>query len=713
MQGVPKLDISLLANTRELPVIRQSEMAECGLACLAMISSHHGHEYDLATLRAKFPMALTGANLKSLIELAEKLDLSARPLKVPLEQMAGLKAPAILHWDLNHFVVLERVGKTHADIIDPARGRVKLDVAEVSKHYTGIALELQPTHDFVFAKEVDPVSFSELWSRIRGIGKSMVSVFFASVLLILFSLISPLYVQTVVDDVIIGRDANLLYVLAFGFAFVLLFETAIKALRGFLVLVMSSSLYLQIADNVFRHLLHLPLSYFEKRHLGDVVSRFGSIEKLKEIFTSRFVESIVDGLLATAMLVVLMLYSVHLAGLALVAGLLYLVMRLLLFKPIREATESAIRERAAEQTSFMESVRGIQTIKLFGKEALRRSVWKNQMVGAVNRDMMVGRHLIVFQLLSGLIFGLEAIISIYLGATLILESKFTIGMLYAFLAYKALFVNSSRQFIESIFEFLMAKLHLQRVSDILRTSMETPPSVAHEAPRKQGSLELTNVSYSFTPGGESLFKDVTFKIGFGECIALIGPSGAGKTTLLKILAGLHQPTTGRMSYDGHAVTVENLRHYRSHVAAVTQDGQLFAGSILDNIGFFDPTIDRQFAEQCARAACIHDEIMRMPMGYNTLVGDMGSTLSGDQKQRVLLARALYHRPAILLMDEATSHLDVANESAVNNALRAMNITRIIVAHRESSIQSADRLLFVYDRSVCEVHRQQSQAQPAA
>lgn len=711
MQGIPKLDISLLSRKRSLPVILQSEMAECGLACLAMVSSYHGFEYDLIALRNKHQLSLTGANLKNLIEIAEHLNLSARPLKVPLHQLAGLKVPAILHWDLNHFVVLEKVGNTHADIVDPARGRVKLPVEEVSKHYTGIALELVPTQAFVFGAEVDPVSFSDLWSRIQGIGKSMTAVFFASVLLILFSLISPLYVQSVVDDVIIGRDVNLLYVLAVGFGFVLLFETAIKALRSFMVLVMGSSLYLQIADNVFRHLINLPLAYFEKRHLGDIVSRFGSIEKLKEIFTTTFIESMVDGLLATAMLVVLLLYSPMLAGIAVFASLLYLALRLLLFKPIREATEGAIRERAQEQTTFMESVRGILTIKIFGKETLRRSVWKNQMVGSVNKNMMVGRHLIVFGLLSGLIFGLEAIISVFLGARLILEGKFTIGMMYAFIAYKSLFVNSSRHFIESIFEFLMAKLHLQRVSDILRTSTEAPPSSTLVEQKKQECLELQDVSFNFTAGSESLFRNVSLKIEYGECVAIVGPSGAGKTTLLKILSGLHPPTTGKMTYGGHQVTPENVRHYRNHVAVVTQDGQLFAGSILDNISFFDPAVDRQFAETCSRAACIHEEIMKMPMGYNTLVGDMGSTLSGGQKQRVLLARALYHRPAVLLMDEATSHLDLDNEAAVNQSLKDLKITRIIVAHRESTIQSADRFFVVHSGMVMEAQRGQAQALP--
>ena len=702
--------LSLLdfGGRKRTPIILQTEMAECGLACIAMISSFYGHSYDLVTLRNKFPIPLTGATLKSVIAISEQLSLSCRPIKVELNQLASIKTPAILHWDMTHFVVLESVNNDMAIIIDPASGKSVMSADAVSNHFTGVALELTPTKEFTVSDEQKTLRIADFWNRTEGLKRSLLQIFGLTMILNLFALLSPLYVQLVVDEAIQARDSSLLLVLAIGFAGILLIELTTRAFRSFFVLVMGSSLSLQVADNLFRHLMRLPLSYFEKRHMGDVVSRFGSIESLQELFTTGFVEAVVDGLVSVLMLVVLFLYSPMLAMIVVLAALTYLAVRIVFFSPLKRSTEESINAKAMEQSNFMESVRGIQTIKIFGKELFRRTLWQNRFADYINRKIRLGRYSIGFQFSDGVIFGLENILTIALGAKLILGGQLTVGMLYAFISYKRSFLQSAQALIEKVIEFRIAKLHLQRIADIAHSKPEELHRELIEKPGgRSGALELKSIAYRYSNGDSFLFEKVSLRICPGEVIAIVGPSGCGKSTLLKVMLGLLKPEKGKIFYGDMEIHSYGLKYYRDQVGAVMQEDKLFSGSIFDNISLFDSAPDKKRVEECARSACIHDEILKMPMAYNTLVGDMGSTLSGGQKQRLFIARALYHNPRILFMDEATSHLDGQNEQQVNENLKRLNMTRIIIAHRPSSIRYADRIFSVFDQSLVEIDREEA------
>lgn len=692
---------------KRVPVILQTEMAECGLACLAMISSYYGHEFDLTSLRSKFSIPLTGATLKNVMEIADQLSLSSRPIKAELDQLINIKVPAILHWDLNHFVVLERIVRGKAIIVDPAKGRYSVEADEASKHFTGVVLELTPSKTFTKKNERTPVRLSDFWEGITGLKSSILKIFILTIILQLFTLLAPLYVQFVVDDALLSNDTNLLTVLAIGFALLLLCELLVKAFRSSVILMTGASLGIQMADNLFHHLIRLPISYFEKRHIGDVISRFNSLDHLRELITKGFVEAVVDGLMSIVMLVVVFVYSVKLGLVVVTASLIYLLVRILCFFPLKKKTEESIEAKAKEQTNFIESVRGIQAIRNFGKELYRRVLWQNKYADFANKNIQLGAYSIGFEFILGLVFGLENIIIVFLGAKLILEGAFTVGMLYAFLAYQRLFLQSYQTLIEKIIEFMMIRLHLYRLSDIVKTSVESnyygsPDGLVSDAPQ----LELRDVSFQFSQGESLLFKKVSFHIKAGETIAIIGSSGTGKTTLLRVMLGLLKPTQGKVLYCGVEIDKLGLKNYRSKVASVMQEDSLFSGSIIDNISFFDADMDRKFAEECAKLACVHDDILNMPMGYNTLVGDMGSTLSGGQKQRLLLARALYQRPKIIMLDEATSHLDIANEAMVNKNLKSMQITRILIAHRPNSIRMADRFFAFYEKELVEISEQE-------
>lgn len=679
------------SGTRRLPVIHQTESAECGLACLAMIASFHGYETDLAHLRQRIQISSHGTNLKNLIDMAARLHLASRALKLDSDSVGGLQLPCILHWDLNHFVVLKSVKRNKAIIHDPANGERTLTKEEFDKHFTGIALELTPTNKFEIADTRKRLGLQHFWSRISGLKRSLLQILALSLLLQVFAVISPYYMQTVVDDVILRNDDNLLIVLALGFGLLLLIETGTHVLRQWVMLYLSSRLNIQMAANLFRHLIRLPMSYFSTRHMGDVVSRFGSLQNVRELLTTSLVAAVVDGIMAIITLTVMFFYSVKLTLLVLIVVLLYAALRFALYHPLRLLTEEQIIAQAKHDTHFMESVRAIQTIKLFQRENDRQSQWQNRLADTINQGIRITRWNIGYDTINRLLFGFENLLVIYFAATAVMGNIFSVGMLYAFLSYKNRFVGSMDTLIATWIELKMLGLHLDRLSDIVFSETEEQDELLQTQSPTQplaGKIEVRNLSFQYGETEGPSFQNLNFIIEPGETVAITGPSGCGKTTLLKCLMGLLQPTEGEILIDGRPI--KQVLDYRRQIAGVMQDDQLLAGSIADNIACFDQQIDFERIAICAQLACIHDEIMRMPMQYNTLVGDMGNSLSGGQKQRIVLARALYRMPRILFMDEATSHLDVANESLVNNHIKALAITRVLVAHRPETVESAGR-----------------------
>lgn len=679
-------------SSQRLPVIQQTEAAECGLACLAMVAGFHGFHASLTELRTQFNLSLQGATLLDLMNFAEHLQLTGRPLRIELEQLELLQLPAVLHWDMNHFVVLEQVKGNRCVIIDPARGRLTLSLAEVSNHFTGIALELQPTADFQQKVQGERLRLRDFWSSVTGLKRSLTVLLALTLLLQIFTLAAPYYMQLVVDDVLLSADRNLLLVLAIGFALLMVFDAFTTALRGFVILHLGSALNLQMAANMFHHLVRLPLSFFEKRHIGDVLSRFGSLGKVKDMLVNGMLEALIDGLMALTILVVLFWYSATLAAVVCGALALYLLVRLMLYPRYREAIEQEILAGAKEHSHQIETLRAMQTVKLFGAEANREGQWQQLYVDVINQNIRVGMFNMNYQLSNKLISGLENILVVYLGARAVLDGGFSTGMLFAFMAYKTQFIERSIRLIDKFIQFRMLELHFERLADIALTPVEVISGAGRSPHEVKGTLAVQHLSFRYSDNAPFVINQLSLQIRAGESVALVGPSGYGKTTLLKLMLGMLQPSAGQVLVDGIALEQLDQRHFRAQIASVMQDDQLLSGSIRDNICFFADQIDDEWLHQCARMAAIADDIDKMPMKYATLIGDMGSSLSGGQKQRVLIARALYRRPKILLMDEATSHLDPQTEAAVNHAIRQLQITRVIIAHRPETIAAADRVI---------------------
>ncbi|MDQ3261878.1 MAG: peptidase domain-containing ABC transporter [Pseudomonadota bacterium] len=682
------------SGRRSTPVVLQTEAAECGLACLAMVASYHGYRSDLATLRRQHSISLKGATLNQLIQIAGQLKLASRPLKVELEQLDKLQLPAILHWDFNHFVVLTQVKSSEMTLHDPGRGVRQLGFAEASKHFTGVALELAPTHEFTPREERQQIRLTQLVGRLNGAKRTLMQVFLLAAALEIFAIVSPFFMQLVTDHAIVSEDRDLLAVLGVGFLLLAVVHVGINAVRSWVLMVLGTTLNLQLVSNLFRHLLKLPMNYFEKRHLGDVASRFESLNVIQRTLTTGFIEAIIDGVMAIVTCLMMLIYSWKLALVVCLAATLYGVLRFTLYRPLRQAQEEQIGHAARQQSNFLETVRGIQSVKLFNRQVQRRTVYENLLVDNFNAGIRVQKLGILFHTLNGSLFGIENIAVIWLGAALVLDGGFSIGMLFAFIAYKQQFTTRVTSFIEKGIEFKMLALHTERVADIALTTPE-PEALGDASPVASltSAIEINNLSFRYSDAEPWVLHNVNLRIEAGESVAIIGPSGCGKTTLLKIVLGLLAPSEGEVLVGGK--NVQRLgAQYRNLIGTVMQEDQLFAGSLADNICFFDPEPDQARIEACAQLACVHQDVVAMPMAYNSLIGDMGTTLSGGQKQRVLLARALYKQPKILALDEATSHLDVTRERQVNDAIRQLKLTRLIIAHRPETIASADRVMIL-------------------
>jgi len=676
-----------------LPVIQQTEAAECGLACLAMISSYHGHRIDLNTLRRRFPVSLKGVTLRALIQVASQMHLACRPLHFELSQLRHLHLPAIVHWDMNHFLVLKSVTKQGVVVHDPASGERFFPIAEASKHLTGVALELSPSEGFRPKDERARLPFLAFWSQLRGSTHALVQILVLSVILEAFVIVSPFYLQLTVDEVIAKGDADLLTVLALGFGLLSAIKVATNAIRSLVLLTVQNVLHFQIGARLFRHLVRLPIVYFEKRHIGDILSRFASIEPIRSALAEGMVAAAIDGLMAVATLAMIFIYSAQLALVVLAAFVLYAAVRVGLYRLLRQRSLVVIEARAHENSIFIETMRAVQSLKIFNRESDRETQWLNRFADVVSANVRLGRTRIAFATINDALFGLENVVTIYLAARLALSESLTIGMIFAFMSYKQHFTDKAVQLVEKALDFRILELHLERLADIALSPLDRGHDQLLAYTRQiQGRIELRNVSFCYAETEPFILKDISFIVEPGEFVTIMGPSGGGKTTLIKIMLGLLEPTEGEVLIDGARLSTIGPRAYREHVGAVMQDDQLLSGSIADNICFFDPSFDQERMIQCAQLAGIHEEIMAMPMTYNSLIGDMGSSLSGGQKQRVMLARALYRRPQILFLDEGTAHLDVATEKHINDSLRRLHMTRISVAHRPEITNGAHRIL---------------------
>ncbi len=664
------------------------------LSCLATASGRLGRPLDLAGLRGRLPLSTRGVSVTGLMELVRLAGMEGRAVGCATADLPTLTTPALLRWGATAFVVLDRARPGGGlRIYDPTTGWRVAPADEVAARYGGTAIEL----GLHAAYEPPPQrrrlkAFGLLrWSP--ALTASVAQALIFSVMLQAYVLVSPLFMRVVIDDVATTGDAQLLTVVALGFALLAVFNGLATALRAIAAQNLQALLGWDMTRRVFNHVLALPVMWFQRRKLGDTLGRIQGLDQIRNVMSGS-VGVALDGVMSVLTLAMLAAFA---PGMALLAGAgvgLYLGIRSLAVPIIMRLNARAVAAYADEQGKRIETLRAIQTIKLMGAEQAREADWSHRFADTLRTaqaNILAAAHFGAMQTTVG---ALVTVLAVYLGARQVLDGGMTIGLLTAAIAYQTQFTQRASSLIEQFMQWRMMDVHLDRLDEVMLEPRE--PAPAEISGPVRGELELSGVTFAYGAVDAPVLRDLNLTVRAGENLVVVGASGAGKSTLLKVLCGLYAPSGGSVRLDGRVIGPGAEGELRRAVGAVMQDDELLSGTILDNVAFFAEVVDVGRAWECLAAAAIEAEIAALPAGIDTPVGDMGAALSGGQKQRVLLARALYRRPRILILDEATSHLDVPTEKRLIETLRGLNVTRILAAHRPETIASADRVVRLED-----------------
>ncbi|ENO9780574.1 peptidase domain-containing ABC transporter, partial [Acinetobacter baumannii] len=590
----------------KVPVILQTESSECGLACLAMISSYYGHYETIFTLRQKYSVSIKGSSLSDLIKIAGKINLNSRPLRLEMDELSKLRLPCIIHINMDHFVVLVSVNKK-IEVIDPSLGKRFYSIDEFSDIFTGIALEIWPNSKFEKNEKKEIFNFFHLLHDLKSLLPSFSYILILAVVLEILGLVSPLYMQFVLDNVIPEGDRQLLLTLTIAFFMLMIFNIIITTTQTLIGMFVSTTLNVQWKSNVLNHLVNIPNEYFFKRHLGDIISRFNSIDPIQSTLTSTFIITLLNACLAIFTLCLMFYFSAQLALITLIAMVLYLLLKIITYLPLRSLAEKGIILGASQNSYLMETIRGIRAIKQYNKQDERSNNWLSLFVNQTNNSLSSQKLSVIISIINKFIFGVENLLIIWFGANLVIDKTFTIGFLTAFIAYKTQFSTRFSSLIDSYFQIKMLSLHGERLSDIVLTdqedvtAFELTPNVKQEI---KGQIKAENISFKYGDFEAEIIQGLNLTIEAGQSIALTGPSGCGKTTFLNLLNASLKPTSGEIFLDNIPFSQLGTKNLRSLIACVDQNDTLFAGNIIENISFFDSNVKLEWVERCAEMAGI-------------------------------------------------------------------------------------------------------------
>lgn len=676
---------------RFLPVTRQAEQAECGLACLAMVVGYYGHKVDLSTLRRSYPASSRGMSAANLISVAHRLQLATRALRLEPADIKSLRLPCILHWDRSHFVVVRSTKGSSILIHDPAHGKRWVPSTELNERFTGVALELWPTEAFTPVNTSRPVSIREMLSNTEDLKLLFGKAAIYAALTEGFALGSPVFLQRIVDRVILQRHGSL----AFAVIGLILFgvcETFASAAKNFATLDVGNRLRLSWDLRLLSHLIRLPVSYFERRSTGDVLTRFDASETVRHTVTDSFAETCLSGLVSAVTFVAMLAYSPGMTLIVLAGGSLYLMTRQSLLTLLREARRVQATNDAYLRTHLIETLTGIRALKLFQQEERRVANWFNLLVNAINARSRTESLTVWVRTGGTATLRIETIAVFAAGSLAVLHNRLSLGSFFAFIAYQASFNMKIFGLIDKTYDIRILDVHLALLGDIVREAPEPRTSLikGFDHQGAPASVRLDSVSFRYSEFDPWIFQNLTMDIKAGECVAVVGRSGAGKSTLVKLICGLAIPSAGQVLIDGAPLRGDS-GHTAPRIGMVLQDDTLFSGTLAQNIHFFCDNPDMDRVRECACYAALDGDIALMPMGYDTQVGTAGSAISGGQRQRLLIARALYRQPSLLIFDESTSHLDIPTERTIADTLSRLAVTRIMVAHRPETVAIAHRV----------------------
>jgi len=682
--------MDLFHSPARVPLILQAEVNECGLACLAMLASYHGKQIDIVTLRSRFRLSPAGASVQHLLRAAANLHLQGRALKLELEDIHRLALPVVLHWDLDHFVVLTKVGNKRFTILDPAVGERCYTIEELGLHFTGIAIELSPQTNFVPEKLGHKVSLQQLLPASRRYYAVGMQIFLLSLLLQLLALLSPLFLQLVIDQGVGKGDMTLIRLLSLLFLIILLSRVAMAYVRGILSMQLSNQIGFQLLSSTFGHLLRLPLGFFEKREMGDIVSRFFALENIKQLLTHELITVVVDGLFSSLSLILLFFYSPLLAGIAFGFTALYLLLRVLCIPAEKQRRQESLITGARQQSRFMENIRSILTTKNYALEQQSGNDWRAVYAAVLNSGFRLGQFQLSINSVQTLLVGLDNRLTITFGALLVDAGELTLGQLMSFIFLKQHFTNGVTALLPKLTELALIRLELERVADIVQHKPETNVEQTELLQRDlRGAIDVQALCFRYADTDAPLLDGLNFEIAAGSSVAIVGRSGCGKSTLLKLLLGLEQAESGEIRIDGTPLAEFGAARFRQQVAVVMHNEGLLVGDLGYNIRLEHGVYDMERLRQACERAGVWELIQHLPLGFNTQVGEMGSMFSAGQVQRLLLARAFYRRPKGLVLDESLSHLGQQAARDMFASLCQSKMTVLLVTHSAELASLAD------------------------
>jgi ATP-binding cassette subfamily B protein len=681
---------------RRVPWVRQMQLADCGAACLGMVLAYYGRQVPLDELRQTTNTNRDGVDALAVTRAAQRYGLSAQGVVADLDVLAHLPPATILHWEFTHFVVFERLRRHGVEVVDPALGRRRLSMEVFRRSYTGVAITFEPGEDF----QTSALRTTGTWRYLRpllGQSRRLTRVLVASVLLRLLALALPLLTGLLVDQIVPRDDRELLVVAGVVMAAVVGYFFLATLLRSHLLLQLRTRLDVHLTTAFVEHLVDLPYAFFLGRSAGDLMMRLQSNTVVREFLTTGTISALIDGGLASLYLVLLFMLSPPLAALVLGLSLLQVMVLVLSWRRSQHLMSESLQIEAKSQSYTFELLAGIETLKAAGAERRAADHWERLFIDQVNVALRRGRlNAWVDAVMFTLQLGSPLAILVY-GGVQVLDGNLSLGTMLAAAALAAGFLEPLATLIETGLKLQLLRSYMERINDVLDAPREQEGQTVATAPRLTGRVRADGVSFAYGgPLADPVVEDVSLEVQPGQLVGIVGRSGSGKSTLAGLLLGLYPPTSGRILFDGRDLAELDLKSLRGQMGIVTQRPYLFGGTIRQNIALSNPEMPLEMVVDAAKLACIHDEIVAMPMGYETLLVDGGASLSGGQQQRIALARALAHRPTILLLDEATSDLDSVNERRAKHNISALGCTRIVIAHRLSTIVDADLILVMED-----------------
>ena len=678
---------------RRLPMIRQNAASECGLACLAMMASYYGHRLDMSELRRRHSASLRGLRASDLKVMAGHLNMSTRVARCDTADLRKIKLPCMLHWGMNHLVVLKKVCRSHIIVHDPALGVLKADRDTVSDSFTGVVVELTPTGEFKKKPATRPLKLSDLLAPRKPVLVAF-AVSLAMFMLVRIGLLaSPFYLQIFIDEVLAKRDLSLMTVLALFFGAISAMQVAGTALRDISLQFLSQSLSFDMTARILNRLLRLDMKYFNSRNLGDVQQRVQSLDQITVFLTNGAPAALMEIIFLPFVLGIMFYYIPNLAWIIVGCMALLILWKVAIFKVMLRAAAGLIVAETREQTHLLETIRSMMSMKILALQDRREEAWQNHFSTRINAHIRVGNLSIIDNAVQGVLTSFLYIYGIYMAGGQVLSGAISIGIITAFMAYRIQFQNSAILLMQTAVDYKLLQVPLGRVSDIVFGAADPEGEDGGRASTFHGGLRLHNIHYSHGSGDVAVLRGASLSMKPGDRAVVCGASGQGKSTLLQVATGILRSHAEGVLYDGRAISKWSRKSLLRQVGAVLQGESLLKGTLADNIGGMGDSLDMERVRHVAKLACIDGEIEQFPMGYETLVGDMGSSLSAGQDQRILIARALYPNPKMLILDEATSALDLDTENQVYTNLFNLKVTILATAHRPETIR---RFPHIYD-----------------